>query len=184
MEKIDQRVKLTQTLLKNSLIELLQKEHLSKISVRGICEVAGINRSTFYLHYNDTYDLFNQIINEVIFDLNNYLTASNVNIYNPISKSLFTMILQYLKSNKKLFIALLSDNSNNSLFERLMNLEQIDIIQSSNNLDLSTKHYIKIYGINGCVSVIQKWLQSDTEETCDFMADLIIKMLFYGISKV
>ncbi len=34
---------------------------VSKITVREICELAGINRSTFYAHYLDVYDLFEKV---------------------------------------------------------------------------------------------------------------------------
>ena len=46
-KKIDQRVRLTQSLLKNALVKLMQEQHISKISVRALCDAAGINRSTF-----------------------------------------------------------------------------------------------------------------------------------------
>ena len=56
-KKMDQRVRLTRNLLKNALVQLMQEQHIAKISIRAICEVAGINRSTFYVHYTDQYDL-------------------------------------------------------------------------------------------------------------------------------
>ena len=40
---------------------LLGGKQISKITVREICEKAGINRSTFYAHYTDVYDLFERV---------------------------------------------------------------------------------------------------------------------------
>ena len=64
-KKTDQRIRLTRTLLKNALVQLMQENHISKISVRALCETAGINRSTFYLHYTDPYDLLASVEKEV-----------------------------------------------------------------------------------------------------------------------
>ena len=68
-KKIDQRVRLTQHLLKNALVQLMQEQHISKISIRAICEFAGINRSTFYVHYTDQYDLLKKVEQEVLDNL-------------------------------------------------------------------------------------------------------------------
>ena len=51
-KKIDQRVRLTRSLLKNALVQLMQEQQISKISVRALCDIAGINRSTFYMIVN------------------------------------------------------------------------------------------------------------------------------------
>ena len=72
-KKIDQRVRLTQHLLKNALVQLMQEQHISKISIRAICEFAGINRSTFYVHYTDQYDLLNKVEQEAMDNLKKYL---------------------------------------------------------------------------------------------------------------
>ena len=44
----NQRVMLTRRLIKESLTGLLAEESIHKISIRALCERAGINRSTFY----------------------------------------------------------------------------------------------------------------------------------------
>lgn len=38
---------------------------VSKITVREICELAEINRSTFYAHYTDVYDLFDKVERQI-----------------------------------------------------------------------------------------------------------------------
>lgn len=43
------------------LIKELKTKHISQITVKGICDEAQINRSTFYRNYVDIYDLFEQM---------------------------------------------------------------------------------------------------------------------------
>ena len=65
-EKIDRRIKYTKTLLKNSLVDLMREYPIAKISVKMLCETADINRSTFYAHYSDQFDLLITLEREVI----------------------------------------------------------------------------------------------------------------------
>lgn len=54
---MDIRIKKTQTAIKNAFMELRSKKALEKISVKELCELACINKSTFYSHYEDIYAL-------------------------------------------------------------------------------------------------------------------------------
>ena len=68
MEK-DYRVRVTKMLIRKEFTELLKKKPIQEITVREICERTGINRSTFYNHYQDVYDLLEQIENEMLGEL-------------------------------------------------------------------------------------------------------------------
>lgn len=51
-----------------AFLELLDRKDLEFISVKEICEKAGVNRSTFYLHYENISDLLDESIQFVIDD--------------------------------------------------------------------------------------------------------------------
>lgn len=55
--KEDQRVILTKRLLQEGILRLLQKEELGKISVTELCAESGVNRATFYRHYQQPRDI-------------------------------------------------------------------------------------------------------------------------------
>jgi AcrR family transcriptional regulator len=63
-KKIDRRTQYTQSVIKEAFIQLLQKMPVEKISVTEICKIAEINRGTFYIHYQDPYDVLKQIESE------------------------------------------------------------------------------------------------------------------------
>ena len=65
----NQRVMLTKRLIQESLTELLKTEGIHKISVRALCEGAGINRSTFYRYYGSQYDVLTEMEEEVLQDV-------------------------------------------------------------------------------------------------------------------
>ena len=43
-----------------ALLSLLEKKDFEYITIKEICDIAGVNRSTFYLHYENTYDLLRE----------------------------------------------------------------------------------------------------------------------------
>ena len=64
-EKKDLRVIKTQNLLYNTLLELLKSSPFEEIKVSDICDKALINRSTFYAHYSDKYELLASYIDDL-----------------------------------------------------------------------------------------------------------------------
>ena len=64
--KTDARVKYTKAAIKEVFLGLLQKKPIDKITVTELCERAGINRATFYSHYNDCYDLLRSMEDEFL----------------------------------------------------------------------------------------------------------------------
>lgn len=65
MQKNDHRVKLTKLMIRQSFLSLLKEKPINKITVKELCEKAGINRATFYAHYEDIYALMDETKNEI-----------------------------------------------------------------------------------------------------------------------
>ena len=59
-QKQERRYRRTETLILNGLTTLLQQKSIKEITVRELADLVDINRSTFYLHYTDIYDLLEQ----------------------------------------------------------------------------------------------------------------------------
>ena len=57
----NQRIRLTKSLLKNALLELLAQKPIEKIAICEICAHAQVNRTTFYKYYGSQYDLLAEI---------------------------------------------------------------------------------------------------------------------------
>lgn len=183
-QRMDQRVRLTRSLLQNALVQLMQEQHISRISVRALCEIAGINRSTFYMHYTDQYDLLNSVEREVLDNLNTYLEKQDFNHNHPISVQVLTIILDYIKENVQLFKALLSENCDFAFQKDIMELAQVISSQLSQPLDPKAQEYIKAFSLTGAISILQKWLQDGMDEPSAQMSEFIIQVLYYGITSI
>ncbi len=66
MKNIDARKRYTQMVLKKSFLAILKEKPVSKITVKEVCALAQLNRSTFYAHYSDCFALMESIENELV----------------------------------------------------------------------------------------------------------------------
>ena len=66
MKKTDARVRYTQRVLKESFLTLLHEKPVNRITVKEVCELAELNRATFYSHYSDCFALLESIEQELI----------------------------------------------------------------------------------------------------------------------
>ena len=107
-KKMDRRVKYSLMVIRKSFITLLKKKPISKITIKEICDVADVNRATFYAHYLDQYDLLHQIEQDLIDEINQYLYGHDLNAnLSAVSEEpieLLDKILQYVKDCQSLVL--------------------------------------------------------------------------------
>ena len=63
---VNRRVVLTNRMIKDALISLMDEKDFSKITISDICNRADVNRSTFYSHYTDTKQVLNEIEDDIL----------------------------------------------------------------------------------------------------------------------
>lgn len=71
--KTDHRVRMSQRMIRRAFLDLLKQKPMQRITVKEVCEEAGIHRGTFYAHYTDLYDLLHQIEEEMTKNLRHAL---------------------------------------------------------------------------------------------------------------
>lgn len=80
---MDIRIEKTEKAIKNAFLELRSKKALEKISVKELCELACINKSTFYAHYADIYALSEALeietVNTIINSIPTSIDYSHIN---------------------------------------------------------------------------------------------------------
>lgn len=85
---MDLRVKKTETAIKNAFLELRAKKPLEKITVKELCSLACINKSTFYSHYEDIYALSEAMEHETVMSIIN--SISDLKDYSREKSDAFT----------------------------------------------------------------------------------------------
>ena len=170
--KESRRTQMTKMLLKSALIELMQEKPFRQITIKELCERADLNRTTFYLHYNDQQGVLSDIETELMEKTTHFLSESNNN-YSSIE--LIEDFLNYIGNNRVMFRTLLTNNPNESF--------QMEFISQSlanvkDNLpiyiDQTYSRYVLTFIMNGCIHIIIEWLESD----CDLCAKEIAQLIF------
>ena len=108
MKNPDTRVQYTKARIHEALIELMAEKPISYITVKELCDVAGINRGTFYLHYTAPGDVLNEIEEEAIEEMHISQEISQDLTYEELMRER----LNVMNRDRKKYIALISQNGN------------------------------------------------------------------------
>ncbi len=172
--------------LKESFLTLLRKKQLSTITVKEICELADINRSTFYAHYADQYDLLTQIEDEIIEDMNTYLTTYRFE-HEAEAIKMTEKLLEYFASKLDECKTLLSEHSESSFQQKVMKVTQRFILKNWINmyeLDEAVSEYLSSFIVSGGIQAIKMWMYNDMDKSPKEMAELINKFVHKGLSNM
>jgi AcrR family transcriptional regulator len=162
--KTDARVRYTKMVVRESLLKLLAQKPIQKVTVKEICELSQINRATFYTHYQDPYDLLEQIENELFNDISSTLMMKLDDMDN-----LITEVFQVIGKNIDLCRVLFSDNGDKMFLRRILDVSRDLTLSgwrkqypkaSPQQLD-----YLYAFVIGGSGAVIEQWVRSGMKET-------------------
>ncbi|MGF0070185.1 TetR/AcrR family transcriptional regulator [Streptococcus suis] len=134
MNNQDLRVIKTKENIISSFVILLGDKSFEKITIQDILDRSLINRSTFYRHFNDKYDLAKQINNQLIQQIQTLLKTrfGQKNSYEHLSKEM-NLEFHQLLTKREVFLAMISIQNN----EINLKNELLKIIE---------EHYIRYLG--------------------------------------
>lgn len=185
--KVDRRIRKTKNLLRQGLAELMAEKSINEITVKELVETVDINRSTFYLHYTDIYDMLQKTEDELMNEIVNIISPvsekklSNMDNGYPYLVKLFTMLDNNLALCKALcgphgdmaFITKIEEYIAQSASQHLSKMFMIDI-----ETDLK---YIHSYCISGCVGIVKKWILESSDDTPEHIAKITYDMLMNSL---
>lgn len=186
MKKEDLRVIKTRKLLSEALIELMDEKSFDKISVIDICERAMVNRSTFYAHFEDKYQLLRHCIDGLTsaFDEED-ITENSVEGYKKYYMKVARDILIKLEKNKKkcktLFLSsdgLMADIariSRSVLEERLT--EKLVKCRDNGIILPVPLDFLAAFYTGACLNIFQVWIERNMIWSVDEMTSYLEKMV-------
>jgi AcrR family transcriptional regulator len=176
--KQGRKTRYTQMVLRDSLIEIMKEKPVTKITIKELCEKADINRTTFYAHYRDQYDLIRQMEEETLgyFEdmLNKYGNKrSRLEVLEMVEE-----ILGFIAGNSSSLQVLLSENGDlgfqKKLFRHFMLKEQVMKYFPKKSIREETKEYWSVYVINGAIGLLQYWLKDNMSAPVSELARILM----------
>jgi AcrR family transcriptional regulator len=186
MEKTNIRVQVTRKILRESLVTLMKTKSILNITVKEICEAAGVSRTTFYAYYKDQYDILRQMEKEILADVDKFtLKYSSSGEMAPIRELviIFEPMLQYIVANSNSIQVLLSENGESGFQRRLFSryiIGHMRKLKKSQSSALIDERYLKYYSVfvrDGFIAIVQEWLKSGMDININDMAKIFAKML-------
>ena len=156
--------KKSQEQIEKIFLQLIQKKNIDEISVSNICELANLNRSTFYANYVDIYDLANKVKQQMEVEFAKFQFSNNAKQdYNG-----YLNMFRYIKENQ-------------IFFKTYFKLEEISkSLPTQYRVELAEKYYdnkfidyhIEFFraGLN---AIIKKWLNNGCKETPEEINEII-----------
>jgi AcrR family transcriptional regulator len=185
--KIDRRVKYTRMMLKESLMKLLKEKPISTITVKELCALADINRSTFYTHYSDQYDLLTQVEEEIIQDMNETLMSYNLG-QDDEALQMIEKIVEYVAAKSDICETLFSEHGDPSFKKRVMKVAHDYTVKNWMSTysvdDPKISEYVSLFAISGSIHILEIWLKNGMDKSPKEMAEIINNLTNKGLSSL
>ncbi|MBP3330907.1 MAG: TetR/AcrR family transcriptional regulator [Clostridia bacterium] len=161
--KIDARTKYSIKIIKETFIKMINENPVNKVTVKKLCEEAEINRATFYRYYEDIYDLYEKVKDEIIeVFFENFVFAD----FPGTEKDLENLLTEIKKNPDAVYaIARQSDALEfMKKFGEKVYFRFGDVLKDFySDLSESQRKTIYYYMSFGCTGIIGEWIQSGME---------------------
>lgn len=176
MNKFEAKYKNTAKKMNQALVELLEYKDVKDITVSEICKKANVNRTTFYLHYDNIFDLFQELSSELFKEylesfgkqipIDNYQYYDAKDLVFNTSKYLLPF-LNFIQKNKTIFKVFVNYPSIANI-ENLggINLKQFFSITINKNgiQDETIINYMTEFYLSGVTAIILEWLNHNCQD--------------------
>ncbi len=179
----------TASLMDEAFLTLLQKKDYEFITVKEVCEKAGVNRSTFYLHYEGMDDLLKEsyelICNRFFeqckpFDVTREQAERNAKSEGfLITPEYLVPYLNFVRQNRKVYVLIMQ---NAALFGADKTFEKMygDIfspVLEKYGVPRNRRQYVFAYYMRGTLAIIETWVKEDcllgTDEVVSIITDCL-----------
>ena len=191
MNKSESKYFNTAVKMDQALIALLEKKDFSYITVSEICKTAGVNRSTFYLHYETVGDLLEETTRYLLDDFiacfpmdveqisAKYRDGDSKEL-NFVTEQYLHPYLRYIRDNRRVFATVLSNGSSfgfEGIFQRLY--EHIfNPILARFQYPTAHRPYVMRFYLNGLNAVVTEWLKNGCEQSVEELTAIIQECIF------
>ena len=190
MKKTESKYFHTAVQFDKALLSLLEKKPFEYVTVSELCEAAGVNRSTFYLHYENTSDVLKEASAYVLDNFSSYFSVDMESItskyancdlqeLNFINEKYLHPYLSFIKDNQRLFFTVLSQPTvfdSRAIFQRLFDNIFKPILDRF-HYPQDEQHYVMMFYLNGITAIISEWIKENCQKS---IAD-VISIIHYCI---
>lgn len=184
MNKSESKYFATAARMDEAFLELIEKKDFAYITVKEICEKAGVNRSTFYLHYETVGDLLEESVQHIIdrfvefmpYDTADFLKKLNecpIEELYLITPEYLTPYLTYIKEHRRIFRTSVEQAAALRMYDAYTDLNRYILTPILNRYKVPAENYILQFHIHGIMAVINEWLKTDCADSIEHVISVI-----------
>lgn len=178
MNKNESKYFNTALLMNEALLNVLEKKDFDFITIKEICHKAGVNRSTFYLHYQNLNDLLEETIemlSKKFYDSFEAIKDHKEDKFILVTPKYLEPYLKFVKENKKVYslVHRKPEIFNNEQYFNKFIYPFIDGAMKANNVPLNKVPYVLEFYTKGVLAIIFKWIERNCEDDINLIIDLI-----------
>lgn len=196
MKKSESRYFNTALRMDQAFLKLLEQKDMEYITVKEICEAAGVNRSTFYLHYETIGDLLAesvQYMNEQFLEHMKLCAKVHVSKIHDcpldelylVTPAYLTPYLEYIAQNKRLFRTALKNSGSlglDRIYSRMMRHIFTPILERFQIAEPDRPYMVAFY-IHGLMAILSEWLKHDCADSIPHVCAVMEQCVMGGREK-
>ena len=177
VKRPDRRTMKTKNAIFTALAELMTEKELRHITVQDISDKADIHRVTFYKHFQDIYDVYEQLTKIILSEVGVLLTQHG----EKPPATFYYDILNYVSDHTVYFKMIFSPHNTSRLYQNLLKLfigyEALFLSeQLGPDYPESVLTCVIRYHVNGCFAVIADWITTGLERPQEYIVKTLSEL--------
>ena len=186
MNRSESKYFATAACMDEAFLELLEKKDFAYITVKEICEKAGVNRSTFYLHYETVNDLLTESARYIIDKLIANMPQDTADFFEKlltrpleelhlITPEYLRPYLNFIKEHRRIFRTAVEHSSVLGMDDAYIALNRhvFTPILDRFHISPSEQKYMMPFYIHGLIGIINEWLKEDCKDSVEHIISVM-----------
>lgn len=187
-KKLDPRILRTRQLLHSAILKLIPIQGYDAVTVQDIAAQATLNRSTFYMHYQDKDDLMQSIIDEVLIilaDIPRERPQQEANV--KYIERLYTHLFQHVFQHQEFYSVMFQERSVAKFTQQIQGqIETLGqkwmLVHKWEKNHIPPELFISFIGA-GFMGMIRWWIKNDFPYPPDYMAQQFMRLTLIGMHR-
>ncbi|MCD8085746.1 MAG: TetR/AcrR family transcriptional regulator [Clostridiales bacterium] len=187
MTKAESKYFNTARRMDDAFLSLMEQKSFEYITVTEICQKAGVNRSTFYLHYETVGDLLTECVEQInqqfllcfkepASEFRQRIGTASLEELFLITPEYLIPYLTYILEHKTVFRVVLA---NPVVMQAAQTYDFIfgdilDQILARHQVPERDRSYMLSFYIEGVMGIVKRWLRSDCKDSVEDIAKIIM----------
>ena len=190
MNFTDLRVLKTEESFQNALLELLKEKELKAITVKEICDNAGVSRNAFYQHYGYKKDLYDQMVEKATAGIRQALIpvlSDSTSVQKETTLAYATQVIEGISLVSEILRIMIKGDNGAFLTQLTDQIFQQNLTQLLSICDVEENEEIRLFTSfysAGEAEFIIRWVQQDnyTKEKAAWLLSELLRKPYSDIS--